>query len=398
MCDTLAIVRDDSILFGKNSDRDPNEAQILEWRPRKEYESDASVSCTYIEIPQVRETHALILSRPFWMWGAEMGLNDQGVVIGNEAVFTKQPLAKTGLLGMDLLRLALERAHDADSACATITSLIDRFGQGGGCGYEHRSFSYHNSFIIADAKKAIVLETAGKEWAVEDVKGARSISNCLTIPEFDAKHSDTIKTRVAAGRDRQCRTQALAKEVFGVAGVIQILRDHGDGHEHPHYSWVNGGMAAPCMHAGGMIAASQTTGSIVAELKPNGDHQFWATGTSAPCTSVFKPIAIDQPIDLGKPSATPEDSLWWRYERLHREVMKDPGKLRPLFIPERDVMEARWLESPPRSEEAFAVADECLERWTKAVVSAGTADTRPGYVRRYWSKRTPASFAIPTSV
>ena len=41
------------------------------------------------------------------MWGAEMGANDQGVVIGNEAVWTKeggpQDLEEK-LLGMDLVR------------------------------------------------------------------------------------------------------------------------------------------------------------------------------------------------------------------------------------------------------------------------------------------------------
>lgn len=41
------------------------------------------------------------------MWGAEMGANDKGVVIGNEAVWTKMnsPADKEEkLLGMDLLR------------------------------------------------------------------------------------------------------------------------------------------------------------------------------------------------------------------------------------------------------------------------------------------------------
>ncbi len=63
--------------------------------------------CTYIAVDQVEETHAVILSKPAWMWGAEMGANSHGVVIGNEAVFTKlngEQDAEEKLLGMDLVR------------------------------------------------------------------------------------------------------------------------------------------------------------------------------------------------------------------------------------------------------------------------------------------------------
>nr|KAG5698746.1 hypothetical protein BaRGS_032165 [Batillaria attramentaria] len=62
------------------------------------------------------------------MWGAEMGANDQGVCIGNEAVWTR--LNGPGdleerLLGMDILRLALERASNASEAVDVIGQLIE---------------------------------------------------------------------------------------------------------------------------------------------------------------------------------------------------------------------------------------------------------------------------------
>lgn len=175
MCDTFVAVppvtADGSILFGKNSDREANEAQVLEYRPAQTYPDKQTVRCTYLEIAQAKKTHAVLLCRPFWMWGAEMGANEMGVVIGNEAVWTKMPLAKSsGLTGMDLLRLALERSATAVNSLKLIVKLISDYGQGGVCGYEDRRMAYHNSFIIADPHEAWVLETAGPLWAALKVK------------------------------------------------------------------------------------------------------------------------------------------------------------------------------------------------------------------------------------
>lgn len=50
----------------------------------------------WIEIGQVRETYAVLVSRPFWMWGAEISANEHGVIIGNETVLTDQRYAKSG--------------------------------------------------------------------------------------------------------------------------------------------------------------------------------------------------------------------------------------------------------------------------------------------------------------
>ena len=81
------------------------------------------------------------------MWGAEMGCNEYGVVIGNEAVHTHEPLRRAGLLGMDLLRLGLERGKMAIDAVKIIADLVEKYHQGGGCAYGDSSWMYHNSFF-----------------------------------------------------------------------------------------------------------------------------------------------------------------------------------------------------------------------------------------------------------
>ena len=55
MCDTFVALppetADGSILFGKNSNREPNEAQVLEFYPESTHPPGATVPCTYIEFP-----------------------------------------------------------------------------------------------------------------------------------------------------------------------------------------------------------------------------------------------------------------------------------------------------------------------------------------------------------
>jgi len=185
MCDTLIALGNSTdngnVIFGKNSDRPRNEIQLITYMPKSHYPEGDMVKCTHVSIPQVKETAAVLLSQPFWMWGAEMGANEYGVVIGNEAVYTHEPLRNEGLLGMDLLRLGLERGNSAFNSTKIITELLEKYHQGGKCSYEDSTWTYHNSFIIADSKEAYVLETADDWWVVEKVIDVRSISNGISI-------------------------------------------------------------------------------------------------------------------------------------------------------------------------------------------------------------------------
>jgi dipeptidase len=389
----MVTITEDGVLFAKNSDREPNEAQHLDWHPAEDHAPGTRVRATWTELPQVAHTDAVVLSRPWWMFGAEMGANEHGVVIGNEAVFTKGPSeVEPGLIGMDLLRLGLERATTADGAVEVIVGLLEAYGQGGACSHTRPRFTYDNSFIVADPDGALVLETAGRSHAVEVVRsGARSISNGLTIPRFADAHADELRGRVAACAARRARTQAAASAADGVLDLMAALRDHGGPGGPggmPHHSLLNGALDAPCAHAGGILTATQTTASWVADLR-GGSRQHWATATSAPCTSIFKPVRVDRPTDLG-PLPTDRDdprTLWWRHERLHRAVLADPGALLPRFTHERDRIERRWVAEPPSTADAVAEGDVAEARWTADVVGAHQPDRRGRRLRRYWAKQ-----------
>ena len=211
MCDTIGVLLEQSALFGKNSDRSPNEPQATEFHPARVCK-ERELAATYITIPQAPETHAVLLSRPTWMWGAEIGVNDSGVAIGNEAVFTKGGHGKPALTGMDLLRLGLERAESAAQAVNVIVELLETYSQGGNCGFDHK-FYYDNSFLILDAKSLFVLETCQKSWVVKSYPRA-SISNRLSIGadgdryggepcDFAKTHTDPLFTFFSGSKIRR---------------------------------------------------------------------------------------------------------------------------------------------------------------------------------------------------
>jgi dipeptidase len=378
MCDTLvalpSVTKSGHLLLAKNSDREPDEAQAI-IHISHQYHTEKNLTCTYIEIPQVEETYECIVSKPFQMWGAEMGANEQGLVIGNEAVFTKVKFDKQnkGLTGMDLLRLALERCKNAEEAVTCITVLLEQYGQDANGGYKNQNFYYHNSFIIADQHQAWVLETAGRSWAAEKVKDIRSISNKLSIDHadqlsrdatsfalrerwwkeespfsFQKAYSDWFYTRMGRAASRQTCTTSLGKQHLGqltANDCIQILQTHNLDEDHFKPSKANTGSV--CMHATSLLNPSNTTGSMVAEIRSSLPHTVWLTGTAHPCLSIYIPFYFGTKVlnDFQQPSAQPDDSLWWRAEKLHRWINKDYQNRKPLINEERIALQNKFIET-----------------------------------------------------
>jgi secernin len=436
MCDTFialpSATADGSIIFGKNSDREPNEAQALEYYPAQTYPDGDTLQCTYMEIPQVKETHAVLLSRPFWMWGAEMGANEKGVVIGNEAVWTKMPMArKGGLTGMDLLRLALERSATAADALETMVQMLSDHGQGGICGYEDRRMVYHNSFIVADPGEAWVLETAGPLWAALKVKDVYTISNGLTLGEefdqcrpdliatarkkgllkkgetfhFARCFSDRLFTTFSACRRRRKRSLSLVadkKSELDVPSAIKVLRDHQVANYRPDSHILANCL---CAHAANPLTrnATQSTGSLVAHLRKE-TQIHWVTGTSAPCIGIFKPVTFEKEVlpDIGP---VPDSSfnpftLWWYHEMLHRLVLLDYKARLEAFRGERDSLEHSFIKQAydlatnsrwSLTKMSFQRALEATGRWIERVQNLPIQQRTKWIYRRYWKKQNDKS-------
>jgi dipeptidase len=378
MCDTIVALPGSTAagitLFGKNSDRQRNEAQAVEWIPRAEHRPGTDLQCAYITIPQARTTNAVLLCRPFWMWGAEMGANEHGVVIGNEAVFARVAAPQEpALTGMDLQRLALERGSTAAEAVGVIVGLLERYGQGGNCGHLFESY-YHNSFMVADRAEAFVLETVGREWLVERVRTVRAISNVYSIehgPErvstglekliresgwtlagessYRERLADPQKQHIGSAASRhRCSTALLTMRCgkLDAADMMNVLRDHGSGDGYqPEWQPECVSRRTLCLHAGDDDRSGQTVGSMVSELR-DGQSIHWVTATAAPCLSVFKPLLVGVPVPSHGPC--PSDrfdahALWWRHERFHRAAVSNEfEKIRNEIQPARDALESAF--------------------------------------------------------
>jgi len=365
-CDSLVALssatRDGSVLFAKNSDRPAQECQPLFQAARQSYPHGTRLRCTYIDIPQVSETPRLIGSRPFWTWGFEHGLNEYGVAIGNHTVFTKDPLSGQGLIGMDLVRLGLERGHSAGESLEVMTGLIALYGQGGS-GYCDKDWPYHNSFLVADRHAAFILETSDRQWATRRIAAVGSLSNHLTIGsdwdglsdraiehaiahgwwsaaceerfDFAAAYRDTTVVPEVVSSGRHQRTCTFLEEGNGTIDVDSLkraLRDHyGQPVPRSDLTPDDPQYFSVCMHA---EPVGTTTASMIAHIPadPDAPLVYWAS-LGVPCSGAFVPLYIDGDIPAaltrGGEQAS-DDSVWWQCRQLLNQVERsgpDAGAL-----------------------------------------------------------------------
>lgn len=414
-------------VFGKNSDRPARETQPLRYWPARDSDAGARLRLAYREIPEAGHVFAHLGASPYWCWGHEFGLNEHGVTIGNEALFTRDLAAaagnaragrppESGLLGMELVRLGLERAATAEEAVTVITDLLEQYGQWGAgvTGKPVDQAAYDNSYLIADPHEGWVLETSGHRWVARRVADQPySISNQATIrttwdrastdlvehalssrwwpaddPDFDfaRAYSDPLTplqvSHPRLQRSRQLLAEAVERGGVSWAEAARVLRDHYEGTflAGPYFSAGLPDLLSLCMHdspAG--FTWGNTAGSTITILPTEPDrlpHLWWAATT--PCTSVYLPVfpaagavpatmALPQPPD---PVASPEaasqasedpDSYWWHFQRLLEAINGDPeahafAHRQPIARDRFDALETQWHQQLPDIERRAAQA------------------------------------------
>ncbi|CAF3402306.1 unnamed protein product [Rotaria socialis] len=442
-CDTMVamsnVTADGSIIFGKNSDRQANEPLSTRYIPSTTHILNSKIRTTYIEIDQVEETHSCILFCPTNKFGAEMGFNSHGVVIGNEALFTKIPSYSEGLTGMDIVRLVLERCSTSRQGKDTIVYLLNKYGQGGNCGFTSK-FYYHNSFLVVDSNEGWIIETVGREYAAKRItKGIHTISNIISFGHIDTfdEYSDNliqqaisngwcssiddfhfqkcysgisfnpkefyngfVKTSFASSQIRQCRSRDLIEKFsqksqqFTPFDMFNVLRDHQLSNDSPAQGLTNLDL---CMHAGfGPIRFNQTTGSLVSVL-PKSYNELpvhYATCTALPCLSIFKPMTLYPPVlpppfisysdsIISNPTCTySSNNVWWKSEIMTRNVMKHYQKLIKQIETERDLLEREFVSMSLRLSSRY-ISQTDRNNYTKYAFDKADILTNEWFSRAY---------------
>lgn len=430
MCDTMIASKFATkcgyTIFGKNSDRSPNEPQPMIFSPAADHEPGSMVKTTRIEVEQAPHTYATLLSKPSWIWGAEIGINEKGVVIGNEAVISKDmSTTDVALLGMDVLRIALERADSAKKAVEVIGEMMEKYGQGGNCSFDG-TFHYDNAYLVADSDEIWHVETAGKHiWVAKKINlPAYSISNYLSLNEPDLMHADTIRHAQEAGYKvgdpfnwqetyadweslshsgqlrRVCSLQQVTRhgQEFVVEDMLRALRSH-----HANDEWTDG-MHCVCMHAKNPVYPNdidcQTTNSMIAVMIP-GDNLILAPGMSTPCIAPFQPFWFDVHSDRQVFAYDHQEEAiasWMRRESINRAILA--GKIDvDAYRAEMHEMESRWLTEAlkiaKKDRQAFVdrnaqEAEAFFDRW---IAIAEKAEAKPmgdeGF-QNWWGEKNAA--------
>ncbi|MAF09493.1 secernin-3 [Candidatus Poribacteria bacterium] len=423
-CDTMVALANATstgdVIFAKNSDRPVDECQPLELHARQTYADGAVTECQFVSLPEAPVTHRHIGSRPYWCWGYEHGANEHQVVIGNEGLGSRLPEAsEPKLIGMEIIRLALERSRSASEAVDVITGLVSEYGQGRFAN-DAGVRTYDNGYIVADPREAFVIETGGHHWAVKRVERALGISNVYSI-ETDwerlsraaASHARehgwegargrlnfadafTLSRRdEGSGAMRRRRACAVLDARLGdidARTMMSLLSDHSDGQNADEPFVVDAGYAGGiCIHCNADGTGGNTAASLVSELCADGSRLavHWCALYS-PCLALFLPMFVEGelPEALAIGGETPsDDSPWWTFHRLAAAVRVAPDAraeaVREAWAPVQDAL----------SVSAYEMAGE-----GRRSIDDGRATDANALLTRYMAENTATMLRVATDL
>ena len=428
MCDTIMAqpeaTADGVMLLAKNADTEVNEAQQILNFPARDYGAGTALRVTHLTIPQARHTHEIILDRSFWAWGGEIGCNEHGVAIGNEAAFSNQTEEKDGVVVLDLLRLGLERGGTAREAVEIIGAHVVEYGQGGNV-QMMGNYQFDGGLLIADRREAWIINCAGRHWAARRARSTEAISNRYQIgadwelsslpsggerADFRAMFADPVREYEAGANERESCAAGLLAARHGqitMHDMAAVLRDVGD--ESTYDVTADKRSVRVCMHAGPTpLRFWHATGAMITETRPD-SVVVWMTGTSATDLSIFKPLFFGIPLpDAGlQPTGIDTDgTLWWRHERLHRRAMAHYREVKPEIRAEFDALERQFhaasvsaRTASPRVKAALVrwcwhAASLATERWIEKLAARSYGFSHTGYAAMWQRFNAEASLSL----
>ena len=354
-----------NIIFAGNVDRNANEPNLV------------------INVPATEKTNAMLLYKSEGSFGANMGVNSHGVVIGVANAFIRFfGFRSKKITGQSLLRLALENTNNAKDAAKYIASVVAGQEKSGNMGF---------SFLISDREEAYQLEVAGKFYAIKKIEKQMNISNRLrmrddytesNMPEgknngffmklffakeddagrsFRLRFADPFMTYLSGSKTRSDIVNDALTFISvenELSDILRILKSHNDRSERKKNT--RGSISSVCMHG-----KNETTGSMVVITRKSKVSTIWVTGSSTPCLSIYKPTffgIVEDPVFENEEDAF----VFWRdRELINRAVFEgkideesfknEISKIQESFIGE----ERKLFERNPSQDELKSFVENC---------------------------------------
>jgi secernin len=337
-------------IFGANTHRPASEAQTLRLVRGRTFAAGETLQTPFVSLPQVRQTCTVLAAGPPGMWGYLQGINDHRLAVACSDWQSRLRRDRPGLLGPDLVRLALERAQSARQAMEVLTDLIVRHGQGLFSGSPEGDAGDH-IFLVADAAEAFAVEAAGLAWAAQGIYEVRAAGDIGIIRQDWYRLAPGLADRAIAegwSASDGCKVDfvgALGESPTGTSSALRrwgratVLLEQQNGHIDgdfvrrllaDHYDGTRfevdpleglPRVTAVCQHAMDKSGVGSAV-SGVAELSADPQQPaVWWVALGPPCINAYFPLVLEG--DLPAALSVEPALMWHHVEELRNYLGRD---------------------------------------------------------------------------